>query len=485
MDPRQVQIEERYRAEGDWVAESALHLGGEADAFQQGADMVLLRDADGRPYIPGASLAGACRSYLRGSGKETDALLALFGGDLDRQKCQQECASPLTVFDARLSDEASVHIFVRDGVRIDRQTGTAEDKFKFDFEVLPAGTRFRVRLELVVYSELPYGVMRDDLLAMFRAMLDALASGDIRLGARTRRGLGRGKVRQWTIRRINMNNRDHVIAWLRRGAGAGEPVKPEDLPPPPPGLHPPWLTIQADLELKTSVLIRSGGEEARAPDMVHLSENGRPLLTGTSLAGALRSRCERIARTLFSDSEASRITEAMFGTWHRREKPEEQLRAGRVVVEESELRNGGHWVQGRVAIDRFTGGALETALFDEAPYYPEPKRHRATGEEGDASHARITIRLRDPNQTEAALLLQAFKDLWFGDLTIGGEAGVGRGVLRGISAEIGHTSLGRVKMTATDPADPAKVNFEVLEPRGASAGGILAKLGGLSQEAAQ
>jgi CRISPR/Cas system CSM-associated protein Csm3 (group 7 of RAMP superfamily) len=485
MDPMHVQIVERYCAEGDWDAESALHLGGESDAFEQGADMVLLRDAHGKPFIPGASLAGACRSYLRGNGKESDALLALFGGDVDCQKNQRDYASALTVFDALPSEEAAIHVFVRDGVRIDRRTGIAEDKLKFDYEVLPAGTSFRVRLELVVYSELPYGVTRDNLLAMFRAMLEALACGEIRLGARTRRGLGRGKVREWTIRRIDMKNRSHVIAWLRREANAGEPVKLEELPPPPAGLHAPWLTIQADLALKTSLLIRSGGEAARAPDMVHLSEKGRPLLTGTSLGGALRSRCERIARTLFSESQATRITEAMFGTWHRREDPEEQLRAGRVLVEETELDNGSYWVQGRVAIDRFTGGALETALFDQAPYYPTPKPQPPATDEVGISQVRITIRLRDPDQTEAALLLQAFKDLWLGDLPVGGEAGVGRGVFRGISAEIGHTSLGRVQMKAADPADPAKVIFVCLEPKRASAAEILAKIGALSAEAAQ
>lgn len=484
MDTRQIQIVERHRAEGDWAAESALHLGGESDVFEQGADMTLLRDADGRPYIPGASLAGACRSYLRGNSKESNALLALFGGDVDRQKDQQDYASALTVFDARLRDEGSVRIFVRDGVRIDRRTGVAEDKFKFDFEVLPAGTKFRVRLELVVYSELPYGVTRHELLATFRAMLEALASGEIRLGARTRRGLGRGKIGEWTIRRIDMANKDHVIGWLKGEPSAGERLQLKDLPLPPQELRPPWFTIEADLELKTSVLIRSGGEKARAPDMVHLSENGRPLLTGTSLAGALRNRCERIARTLFSDSEATRIIEAMFGSWHRPEAREEQWRAGRVLIEESELHDGDYWVQGRVAIDRFTGGALETALFDEAPYYPEPAQ-RSAGGAGAVTHARITIRLRDPDPTQTALLLQAFKDLWLGDLTVGGEAAVGRGVFRGISAEISHTLVGCVAMRATDPADPSKVKFQVLEPPGASAGEILAKLGGLSQEPAQ
>jgi CRISPR/Cas system CSM-associated protein Csm3 (group 7 of RAMP superfamily) len=82
-------------------------------------------------------------------------------------------------------------------------------------------------------------------------------------------------------------------------------------------------------------------------------------------------------------------------------------------------------VQNRVAIDRFTGGAYETALFSEQPIFGGPD-------------SRLTIRLRiiNPKDYEIGLLLLLLKDLWTGDLALGGESSVGRGRLQGIEATL-------------------------------------------------
>jgi len=49
---------------------------------------------------------------------------------------------------------------------------------------------------------------------------------------------------------------------------------------------------------------------------------------------------------------------------------------------------------------------------------------------------RITIRVRNCSEAEAGLMLLVLKDLWTGDLAIGGEKGIGRGVFNGIAAFI-------------------------------------------------
>ena len=87
-------------------------------------------------------------------------------------------------------------------------------------------------------------------------------------------------------------------------------------------------------------------------------------------------------------------------------------------------------VQNRIAIDRFTGGTLHGALFDEQPIYG-----------GDETVVTLDLFLRqvnDPNQNNAeiGLLLLLIKDLWTSDLAIGGESSIGRGRLQGIKAEI-------------------------------------------------
>ena len=50
------------------------------------------------------------------------------------------------------------------------------------------------------------------------------------------------------------------------------------------------------------------------------------------------------------------------------------------------------------------------------------------------NNVRITI--RDSKDYEAGLMLLVLKDLWTGDLAVGGEKNIGRGVLEGFSADI-------------------------------------------------
>ena len=83
------------------------------------------------------------------------------------------------------------------------------------------------------------------------------------------------------------------------------------------------------------------------------------------------------------------------------------------------------FVQNRVSIDRFTGGALETALFNEQPVFG-----------GKDSRLTLTLCLREPGEAEIGLLLQLLKDLWTGDLPVGGQGSVGRGRLQGFSARL-------------------------------------------------
>ena len=54
-------ITRRLYARGLWVLSSPAHFGGDDTGV---ADMCLLRDIQGQPFIPAASIAGAGRSFL-------------------------------------------------------------------------------------------------------------------------------------------------------------------------------------------------------------------------------------------------------------------------------------------------------------------------------------------------------------------------------------------------------------------------------------
>jgi len=48
----------------------------------------------------------------------------------------------------------------------------------------------------------------------------------------------------------------------------------------------------------------------------------------------------------------------------------------------------------------------------------------------------VELSLREPSEAEIGLLLLLLKDLWTGDLPVGGEAGIGRGRLAGREATL-------------------------------------------------
>lgn len=169
--------------------------------------------------------------------------------------------------------------------------------------------------------------------------------------------------------------------------------------------------------------------------MVHLrSKRGKdhkPILSGTSLAGAMRARGYKIANTLFNDpSRAGELVASIFGPEEikkqsERTAEEEPPFASRLLVREREIQGRTDLVHSRIRIDRFTGGTYPGALFEQQPVVG-----------GNQSSLVVSVELRDPEDTQIGLLLHILKDLWSGDLPLGGESSIGRGRLEGIKADL-------------------------------------------------
>jgi CRISPR/Cas system CSM-associated protein Csm3 (group 7 of RAMP superfamily) len=404
-------------------------------------DMPLLLDPlEGRALLTGASLAGALRSYLReremgygGSGDKSALYGLLFGGLRADHSGEQ---SPLITYDA-LSQGREVGAELRDGVKLDPHTRTAEDKKKFDLELLEAGAIFPLQVELLVIKN-----QEEQLKQGLALALQGFERGEIPIGGRKRRGLGQCRVKEWRVYRYDMSQPAGLIGWLDQ-AGQPEvgPYIADLLKVPAEKLmdkRRSFNIIEATFALDTSLLIRSGSGEANAPDMVHLhsQRNGKdkPILSGTSLAGALRARARRIAKTLGKNPA---LVDDMFGPIIIEGQTSPQ--ASRVIVNECEIDQGiTDLVQSRVKIDRFTGGSYPGALFNQQPVFS-----RTDGK----TTLTINLTLRAPAkdqqtfEAEIGLLLLVLKDLWTGDLPLGGEISVGRGRLRGVSAKLNYAGL--------------------------------------------
>lgn len=427
-------IKTRLFAKGTWKLESVAHFGGDETGI---ADMCLLQDKDGKPFIPGSSIAGAARNllaqqcltwenYKDGIAQEKPELKRLFGG-----AGEDDSMSALIVADAVCESEKP-GTTVRDGVRIDANSGTAVDKAKFDVEVVERDTEFKIELECIIrFSD---AKIEKELKALFSALLHAFKQGDVRLGARTRRGYGLGKVDSWDTRELQMHNKQDVMAWLNDDIWKNKGITIKQTPLSTDQRK--FFRIEADFALRTSLLIRSSSGDTDDPDMVHLHSNDKPVIPGTSFAGAFRHQAALIAEALNwseHNEDEDRVCE-MFGALHDQEKKTDDTEqtpwASRVTIEERIVENVKPQWQDRVAIDRFTGGSLQSALFNQKPVYPCPINAKTE------TNVRLILTIEEPEHAEIGLLLLTMRDFWYGNATLGGEASNGRGTLQGIKAKL-------------------------------------------------
>ncbi len=416
-------------------------------------DLILVRDSlEDKALLTGASIAGALRNYVREYGGY-NALdeSQLFGCKRDERDGEQ---SPLIVYNSISSDNLKAEL--RDGVKIKSTTGTAEKGAKYDLELLKAGTKFNLCFELLIDEQ---DKNENILISELAIALSGLEQGEISLGMKKQRGFGRCHVKEWQVWNFNLEDTGDRTAWLNfehwhtellpnypthpsikeafEKAGIQVNISAEDKRE--------RFSLQATFKLVGSLLIRSGQDSTgRAPDVVHLKShqpsktNAVPVLPGTSLAGVLRHRAERIINTL---EKPTSIIDEVFGTDFSKDKSK-QAKASRLVVHEKVIEDATELVQNRIAIDRFTGGAYHGALFSEQPIFGS-----------DETRLTLELELRQPKNAEIGLLLLLLKDLWTSDLPVGGESSIGRGRLQGIKATMMRQIPGEAIQTWTISQD--------------------------------
>lgn len=440
-------IVKRIIVRGTLVLDTPTCLGqGDADSP---TDLPLLRDSiSNHALLTGSSIAGALRNYLREhskgygeSDRRNDIATKLFGAlfaykdekdksEKEKIKLREEdTQSPLIIDDAISTKPIKAEL--RDGVKIDSVTHTAADQAKYDLELLQAGTEFPLSFELLIEKH-------NDEDQLVKALAIALQgwepqndskSGEICLGMKKRRGLGRCHVKEWQVWSFNLEDSGDRTSWLnfehwRTGLLPDRATYPSIATALGVSLENQSdrrdrFTIHATFQLVGSLLIRSGQDSTgRTPDVVHLKSHRndelKPVISGTSLAGVLRHRAERIVNTL---GGSSTLVKELFGFVEGKE-----AKSSRLVVREKVIENATDLVQNRIAIDRFTGGAYHGALFEEQPIFG-----------GDVT---IELELRNPKDHEIALMLLLLKDLWTSDLPVGGESSIGRGRLQGKNATL-------------------------------------------------
>lgn len=478
---------------GKLTFNTALHIGtGRGDV---GADSPLRRTVSGELFLPGTAIAGALRSLATrlavkislGSKNKCDALLPaekrpskkicgctachLFG-EVNPQPTNDEKkggrASRLWVYDARLIK--SPQPYIRDGVGIDRLTGTAARaaKVKFDTEVLPKSACFALHLELEDTNE------HDQLL--LAAALAEWQAGRAWLGGNISRGLGQATLSEVKCFHNELKTASDLLKFL----SADEPINSaqEDKD---------WLSKTVDEARETqksaspeipfieaSFLLTFDGPfvtndstAAGAIGFDHVplldgvpgfKEKLNPVLPGSGLRGALRSHAERIARTIATFNahknspdnrkkaflehcpacnpvedradqpltRCDKLIEKSPASDTIKENPDNKhlclacrlfgstLQGSRLRVADAPLVGEPQWKPiDFLAIDRFTGGGLDGAKFDAMTLW------RPTFS--------VHLFLEEPKELELGWLALVLRDLADGLIPIGFGAAKGFG----------------------------------------------------------
>lgn len=249
-------LQNRLTITGQLVALTALRIGaGRANEVLDN-DLPVLRDVLGRPFIPGASLKGALRARI-------EALIRAIapGQVLDFEEMEQrtkqfrelkernpdigDAAFSAAIWQAATmidltfgSPELAGRLFFKDGlvderlwfmqfelrngVVLNRDTETAEEGLLYDYEVVPAGTRFQ--FELVLETAAPW--QRGLVLLALRPWM----RGEAQIGGFRSRGLGYVQLDPATVqsRYIEIRDVDDVVRLLYDGLTEQDAITLED-----------------------------------------------------------------------------------------------------------------------------------------------------------------------------------------------------------------------------------------------------------------
>lgn len=317
----------RLRFEGQLITRTGLHIGAGNNRNLMSTDHPVVRDAMGKPFIPGASLKGVLRSAAeallrtfprpRGNEKRPPLWACDSVGqdpcvsDERSKEIRQELVPPIpgqepdaddlrmvveTIWEEscsvcrlfgsvalasrlRFPDlllDATPPVEIRNGVGIDRDKEQAAKGVLYDFEAVPPGTEF----SLLVLAD----NVKNFEVGLLLYLFDELHRGQLSLGGKTSRGLGQMEV-AWTRieeTRLDADGGSNPFAQLLARhelltAEAGESAEPV-LPLPGDGDQELWRRLADGLDAYPAV------DEAVLGDLIQKEALGNKAELNKSLA---------------------------------------------------------------------------------------------------------------------------------------------------------------------------------------------------------
>lgn len=431
-------------------AKTPLAVGsGEKDIT---TDALVATDVNGLPYIPGTAIAGVVRSMIGEESAKT-----FFGYQVPNKKKDGK-GSEIIFTEAKILNSRGE---VVDGLNIEAidkdpllkeykelpirqharisEKGVTEKGGKFDEQVVFAGTRFCFELEMVSdgnnYSD-------------FESVLSQINNKTFRIGSGTRCGFGEIEVVEMQMAKLDLSKPEDLELYLEKlsdlskdwnGWQRDENIEKETL-------STDWVEYKLSLQPEDFFLFGSGfGDHevdmtpVKARKVVWEDCEGRlsdkmVLIPATSVKGALSHRVafhwNKLNGYYAGNSEAkvgkdNFAVKTLFGSEGEKDG-EGQLRGNVIFSDIIEKRSVEDKILNHVAIDRFTGGAMEGALFSEKTTYV---REKDKPFEMTLLVRKEVLDKKDKKVEQA--LEAALQDICKGMLPLGGGVNRGNGIFTG------------------------------------------------------
>lgn len=338
----------------------------------------VLKSIDGTPFIPGTSIAGAIKSYLNREIAEI-----LLGSEDNNSK--------IIVSDGNFTQYSQKS---RPRVRISAQTGACEIGAKFDIAHIEKGSKFE--FSLTWFGDVNSSENSSELDAI-NDVLSAINSGEITFGGQKTNGFGQVDITAYK-KTFNLTNENDRNDWLNSKLN-GDKITLKT------------ISTKDKVEFivrgrADNILVKSGtvyyNDKAVTENIL---EGEIPVIPGSSVKGAIRSRANQICSTIFGDDST---INSYFGN-----NDNDTPIAGKVMFSDIYLPNCKKTQVTRIRVNKYTGGVINSALFTEEPL-----------------SSNMEFSIQTPNEPEiSGIILLVLRDLIFSLVNFGSGYAIGRGFI--------------------------------------------------------
>ena len=406
-------------------AKTALKIGSKNADFLQ--DSPIQKDWNGLPMILGTSLTGVLRKEF-----EDEIAKNIFGtGDLGSKTIisnalilnEKKEVTESLLLDSKKSDflQKFIVLPIREHNAMNDKGVTIKNA-KFDEEVIYKGTRFKFSIEMLNENE-------NDKNNFFR-LLDLLSKDSFRIGAGSCKGFGQIKVIEITYDEFAVNSDEYVNLSsslnINTKLSKTHEIKEFD--------DKKYIKYKLILTPDDFFMFGSGFGDDEA-DMTPVFEDivdyekqdlikEKVLIPASSVKGAISHRTtyhyNLINKNFIKENGENKaeVVETIFGS--KKDKEKDSFK-GNILISDVYLDETSSKVFEHVSIDRFTGGAIDSALFQEKTI---------------SSKETFTLEIlinKEKVKDEVALesFEKALKDITTGMLSLGGATTKGHGIFSG------------------------------------------------------